>query len=117
LDRLRYNGRTAERAVVAAVVLDLLAVRPRPLFNSRLRTATDEATVQWALSKRKAPRESILIYWRNKLRQWRCSSRGRAVSLLLATSGRENDGEWADNVAIGSGTIGSCGFDATKLYY
>jgi len=43
--------------------------------------------------------------------------RGRAVSLLLATGGRENDGEWADNVAIGSGTIGSCGFDATKLYY
>ena len=40
-----------------------------------------------------------------------------AVSLLFANGGRENDGEQADNVAIGSGTIGRCGFDKAKLDY
>ena len=43
--------------------------------------------------------------------------RGGAVSHLFANAGRENEGEQANNVAIGSGTIGNCGCDAANLYY
>jgi hypothetical protein len=72
------------------------------------------------LNERKTPRQRVLIYCRNKLRQWRChrnnaARRGRgAVSLLLANAGRKNDGEQADNVAIQAAAIGSCRFDAAK---